>query len=216
MQYKKTSCLLLLTRMKLRMNVVLPFDDHDPNAVDDSASGSNEEEDQPNWSVLDLYEKLFLLQSNPLGLERVSCEEKVQIESLELFRDLKAPHKAFSLIRHWTAKSNARDHAFMVGCQPSHKTVVRNLYTRYNMNGLMPKEKQICLPHSNRTVSVVNFNASEVFASLLLCPTLNKDANFLFSNQKNLFAAPLCRHHKVIFGDFKKNWVKNIWLAKGD
>jgi hypothetical protein len=30
------------------MNVVLPFDDHDPNAVDDSASGSNEEEDQPN------------------------------------------------------------------------------------------------------------------------------------------------------------------------
>jgi hypothetical protein len=26
-------------------NVVLPFDDHDPDAVDDSASGSKEEED---------------------------------------------------------------------------------------------------------------------------------------------------------------------------
>jgi hypothetical protein len=77
-------------------NVVLPFDDHDPDAVDDSASGSKEEEDQPDRSVLDLYEKLFLLRSNPLGLERFSREEKVQIELLELLRELKAPLKAFS------------------------------------------------------------------------------------------------------------------------
>jgi hypothetical protein len=77
-------------------DVVLPFDDHNPNAFDDSASGSKEEEDQPDQSVLDLCEKLFLLQSNPLGLERFSREEKVQIELLELLRELKAPLKAFS------------------------------------------------------------------------------------------------------------------------
>jgi hypothetical protein len=34
-------------------NVVLPFDDNYPDAVDDSASGSNEEEDQADQSVLD-------------------------------------------------------------------------------------------------------------------------------------------------------------------
>ena len=40
----------------------------------------------------------FLLRSNPLGLERFSREEKVQIELLELLRELKAPLKAFSLL----------------------------------------------------------------------------------------------------------------------
>jgi hypothetical protein len=77
-------------------NVVLPFNNHYPDAVDDFASGSKEEEDQPGQSVLDLYEKLFLFQSNPLGLERFSCLEKVQIELLELLRELKAPLKAYS------------------------------------------------------------------------------------------------------------------------
>ena len=49
-------------------NVILLFDEHYPNAVADSASGSKKEEDQPDW--------------NPLGLERFSREEKVQIEFL--------------------------------------------------------------------------------------------------------------------------------------
>jgi hypothetical protein len=178
-------------------DVVLPFDDYDPDAVDDSASGSKEEEDRPDRSVLDLYEKLFLLRSNPLGLERFSREEKVQIELLELLGELKAPLKAFSRILHWAAKSNASGHVFKVGCQPSREKVVRNLYTRYNMNGLIPKEKQLYLPYSKRTVSVVYFNASEVFASLLSCPTLNKDANFLFDDQKDPFAAPLSRASHV-------------------
>ena len=84
-------------------DVVLPFDDHDPDADDDSASGSKEEEDRPDRSVLDLYETLFLLRSNPLGLQRFSREEKVQIELLELLRELKAPLKAFSRILHWAA-----------------------------------------------------------------------------------------------------------------
>ena len=129
-------------------DVVLPFDDYDPDAVDDSASGSKEEEDRPDRSVLDLYEKLFLLRSNPLGLERFSREEKVQIELLELLGELKAPLKAFSRILHWAAKSNASGHVFKVGCQPSREEVERNLYIRYNMNGLIPKEKQLYLPYS--------------------------------------------------------------------
>ncbi len=69
--------------------------------------------------------------------------------------------------------------------------MVRNLHARYNKIGLIPKEKRLYLPYSNRTVSAVYFNASEVFALLLLCPTLNKDANFLFDNQKDPFDAPL-------------------------
>jgi hypothetical protein len=57
------------------------------------------------------------------------------------------------------------------------------------MNGLIPKEKQLYLPYSQRTVSVVYFDASEVFTSLFSCPTLNKDECFLF-DRKNPFVAP--------------------------
>ncbi len=62
-------------------DVVLPCDDHFPDVADESASESKEEEDeeegegQPDRSVLNLYEELLLLRSNPLGLERFSRVE---------------------------------------------------------------------------------------------------------------------------------------------
>ena len=58
------------------------------------------------------------------------------------------------------------------------------------MNGLIPKEKQLYIPSSQRTVSVVYFDASEVFASLLSCPTLNQDENYLFDDANDPFVAP--------------------------
>ena len=67
---------------------------------------------------------------------------------------------------------------------------MKNLYERYNMNGLIPKEKQLYLPYSQMMVSVVYFDASDVFASLLSCPTLNQDENCLLDSAKDPFAAP--------------------------
>jgi hypothetical protein len=59
------------------------------------------------------------------------------------------------------------------------------------MNGLIPEEKQLYLPYSQRTLSIVFFDASEVFTLLLSCPTLNKDECFLFDDAKNPFVASL-------------------------
>jgi hypothetical protein len=53
------------------------FEDNHPDVP------SEEEEGHADHSVFDLYEKLFKLRSNPLGLERFSLEEKVQIELLQ-------------------------------------------------------------------------------------------------------------------------------------
>jgi len=168
-----------------------PFDDQTAASnIDDDHLESDEEEDQPDESVLHLYEELFLLRSNPLGLERFFREEKVQIELMQLLKDLKVPLKAFSLNLNWAAKSYERGHLFKVGCQPSREKVIKNLHQRYNMNGLIPKEKQLYLPYSKRTVSMVYFDASAVFASLLSCPTLNQDEYFLFHDQKDPFAQP--------------------------
>ncbi|KAI2498528.1 hypothetical protein MHU86_15988 [Fragilaria crotonensis] len=58
------------------------------------------------------------------------------------------------------------------------------------MKGLIPKEKQLYLPYSKRIVSMVYFDASQVFASLLSCPLLNRDENYLFHEHKDPFVEP--------------------------
>jgi hypothetical protein len=161
------------------------FEDNHPDVpVDHDVLENEEDKCQADHSVFDSYEKLLKLRSNPLGLERFSREERVQIELLQLLRDLKAPLKAFSVVLNWAAKSNASGHVFKEGYQPCREKVMRNLFEGYNMNGLIPKEKQLYLPNSQRTVSVVYLDASEVFTSLLSCPTLNTDECFFLMMQK--------------------------------
>jgi hypothetical protein len=114
--------------------------------ADDQDVSETEEEESPNLSVLDLYLKLFRLRANLLGLARFSREEKVQIELLQLPRDIKCPLKAFTLVLKWAAKSNVSGHMFREGCQLTRKKVITNMYKRYNMNGLTPEEKKLYLP----------------------------------------------------------------------
>ena len=114
-----------------------------------------EEDKGPDVSVLDLCLKLFKLRANPLGLARFSLEEKVQIELLDLLRKLNCPLKAFTLILKWAAKSNGSGHIFSDGFQQTRKKVITKLYERYNMNGLIPEEKLLYLPYTQRTVSMI-------------------------------------------------------------
>ena len=158
---------------------------------DDSATDTLLDEDgEPNKCVFKLYEELRELRSNPLGLDRFSREEKVHIELLQLLKVLKAPLNAFTQILNWAAQANNSGHTFHMGCQPSREKVVQKLYCRYNMQGLIPKEKQLYLPYSQRTVSMIYFDAAQVFASLLSCPLLNRDENFLFHPHDDPFVEP--------------------------
>lgn len=173
--------------------VAIDDDDGFPNDnidEEDVPSDASEGEEGPDAGVLDLYLKLFQLQDNPLGLARFSREEEVLIELLQLLKELHCPLKAFEIILKWAAKSNGSGHTFREGCQPSRSKVIANLYERYNMNGLIPKEKKLYLPYTQRTVSMIYFDAREVFASLLSCPTLNQDENYFFNDAKDPFIAP--------------------------
>ena len=148
----------------------------------------------PDEGVLELYEELLRLQSNPLSsLAKFSCEEKVHIELLQLLKDLKAPLSAFKHILNWAAKANENGHQFQTSCQPSRETVTKMLFSRYNMHGLVPKEKKLYLPYSKRIVTMVYFDARQVFASLLSCRSLNKDECFMFHEQGDPFAVPDAR-----------------------
>jgi hypothetical protein len=61
------------------------------------------------------------------------------------------------------------------------------------MNGLVPKEQKLYLPYSKRIVTMVYFDARQVFASLLSCRSLNKDERFMFHEQGDPFAEPDAR-----------------------
>jgi hypothetical protein len=125
---------------------------------------------------------------NPLSLDRFSGEEKAHKALLHLLKEL----KAFSGVLNWAAKANGQGHIFHPNCQPSHCRVVHNLYCRYNMKGLIPKEKLFYLLYSRRIVPMIYFNARNVCASLLSCPLLNRDKNYLFDlpPEKDPFVGP--------------------------
>ena len=123
---------------------------------------------QPDGSVLELYyEELSRLQANPLGLETYSRKEKVNIELLDILKDMNAPLNAFSQILTWAAKSNECGYIFKANCQPTRRKVVSKLYERYHMKGLIPMERKLYLSYLKRIVSMVFFDAREVF--LLHC-----------------------------------------------
>ena len=167
-------------------------DEEDVIAVEDAISSDEDEDEddereeitteagEPDTGVLELYRLLTNLRSNPLELARFSLEEQVYISLLQLLKEIKAPLNAFTRILNWAAKANDDGHQFQLDGVPTREKMIRNLFVRYNMKGLIPKEKSLYLPYSKRIVSMVYFDAREVFASLLSCPTINQDENFLF------------------------------------
>ena len=59
------------------------------------------------------------------------------------------------------------------------------------MKGLVPKDSFLYLPYSKRTVSMIYFDAREVFASFLSCMN-NSRQNFLFHGREGEpFSEPL-------------------------
>jgi hypothetical protein len=102
-----------------------------------------DEEGAPDRCVVKLYEELHELRLNPLGLDRFAREEMVHIELLHLLKELNSPLNAFTQILNWSAQANASRHIFQVDCQPLREKVIQKLYCRYNMKGLIPKEKQV-------------------------------------------------------------------------
>jgi hypothetical protein len=171
-------------------NFAPAFDGFDDDIdVDKEAADTFIPNSGPDKSVLELYEKLLLFCANPLDLDKFSQEEKVQIQLLHLLNELKAQlNNVFTAVLNWAAKANDCGYFFKVGGQPSSEKMIQKLYTRFNMKGLIPKEKQLYLPYSKQTVSMVNFDASEVYASLLSCPTPNKDELYMFHNKQDPFA----------------------------
>ncbi len=155
---------------------------------------SNAKTGKPDTSVFELYHLLSKLCSNPLKLAQFSKVEQVKILLLQLLKEIKAPLNAFTRILNWAAKSNEDGHQFQWDGMPTREKIIQNLYVRYNIQGLIPKEELLYLPYTKRIFSMIYFDAKEVFASLISCPpTINQDKNFLFHRREGAPFAELLR-----------------------
>jgi hypothetical protein len=56
---------------------------------------------------------------------------------------------------------------------------------RLNQDDFSPKTHQLYLPFSKGTIQVIYFDIKEVLKSLLTCPAINKDENYIFHDVAN-------------------------------
>jgi len=140
--------------------------------------------------MLEIFQSRSETHVNPLNLSLYTKEQEVHVKLLQLLQTMKAPLSAFSSILKWASSANELGHNFCVNNPPSREKVLKDLFHRFNMQGLRPREKSLYLPFTKRYVSIIYFDVREVLASLLMCPTLNQDCNFLFSDDDDPFAGP--------------------------
>jgi hypothetical protein len=124
-----------------------------------------------------------------------SDEERVLIDLLHTLKKLRTPLKAYSEILKWAVRSTSSGYSFREGPQTSRKFILSKMQSRMYQDKFTPHEHALYLPYSQAHVNVVYFDAKEVLHSLLTCPMLNKDDNYMFHDTRhpdtcNPFAKP--------------------------
>ncbi|KAI2491591.1 hypothetical protein MHU86_22963 [Fragilaria crotonensis] len=136
-----------------------------------------------------------------LELSLFSVEEKVQIDLLQTLKRLKAPMIAYDEVMKWAVRSCSEGHIFRDMPITSRKTVMDKLRGRVGLDSLTPIVKELYLPYSNCHIEVVYFSAHAVFSSLLSCPDLNQDENYIFHDPNNHHLDPFAKPSGSVLGD---------------
>jgi Plavaka transposase len=141
----------------------------------------------PDPSLLNLYNDInsVLYINNELPLNKFSVQEKVQVDLLRTLKRLKAPLKTFQEVLDWSERAKCAGYRFTEG-KPTRKSLLSKLQAMTHLNELQPQTKKLQLPHSKQTVEIVYFSAKAVMTSLLSCPQLNQDQNYLFNGDSPL------------------------------
>ena len=114
---------------------------------------------------------------------RLTKEEKTCIKLLDSLKRKKAPLNAYPDLLEWHLKETKqlREGESLKDTDKyfHRKTLMKHLMKRYNMEGLLPKQKQITLPFSKATVSIPYCDAADCIVSLLTDPRF-KVHDYLF------------------------------------
>jgi hypothetical protein len=180
------------------------------NQTDDNLDEVSQEEEVPlrgtlegnaeaeaNNSFMKYYKEMIKASNDVLGLDLLSTEEKYQGDLLRTLKRLKAPLKTYKEILDWAKRASMGGYHFNTD-RPTRSSLISKMLERHNMSGLEPIEKKLLFPQSKQVVNMVYFDAKAVFASLLTCPTLNHDDNYLFHGNSPLAPPPV---HMNYVGD---------------
>lgn len=160
-------------------NGIIQHDEEQSNILDGShdVAPDNNTNVLPDDSLLEMYDEI--INSDQNGIDELSTQELLQIDLLKTLMRLKAPIKAYKEVLDWAQRANETGFHFNAD-HPSREALLSKLQDRLNIQPLKPKEKLLFLPQSKRVVNMVYFDAKAVFASMLTCPILNQDDNYIF------------------------------------
>ena len=161
-------------------------------AIEDETSVHHDavaDEDSPDESLMKIYDETQTKSNAQINIEDMSTQEMFQIDLLKTLMRLKAPIKTYKEVLDWARRANESGFHFSAD-HPSREKLVSKLQDRLNISTLKPKEKHLLLPHSKKIVNMVYFDAKAVFASMLTCPVLNQDENYLFNGYDTPLTPP--------------------------
>jgi hypothetical protein len=135
-------------------------------------------------TILDSFEKRCKA-SKAFDVALFSIEERVLVDLLHTLKKLNTPMIAYGEILKWAVRSASSGYEFREGPQTSRKHIISKMQLRLNQDDFSPKTHQLYLPFSKGTIQVIYFDIKEVLKSLLTCPAINKDKNYIFHDAAN-------------------------------
>jgi hypothetical protein len=164
---------------------------------DSSSSESTTNEDTkpaarepPNQEILEQFRKYC--SDHKDNFLKLSKEDITCIKLMDVLRR-KAPLHAYESVLQWHLKETGklREHQSLQDIETYHhrKTLMKNLFPRYNLLGLIPKEKKVRLPSSKAVVSIPVREAADCIVSLLTDPRF-EDTDYLFFHDDPLAPPP--------------------------
>jgi len=129
---------------------------------------------------------------NPDGLP-VTNEYLVLTSLAQLLRKCNAPLKLFDDVLEWAYSSSqlpgfACHHKKL----PLRETYTSSLFRRFNLTGIAPIKEEVVLPDTGSVVELVTHDVESLILSILTCPRIMSDENFLFTDD-DPFAPPPAR-----------------------
>jgi hypothetical protein len=162
-------------------------------AQDVDAAGNNLNEEDMK-ALLDSFQGIFVSHQEHQKKHFLSMseEEKAAIRLLKLLKKAKAPLYIYKDIVKWATKAAINGVFTDLGGNklPSRSQMLKNVATRFNMEGLAPKTSLLHLPNANVSIKVTKFDTEAVLLNMLSDPAVFTEENMQYFNRDNPMEPP--------------------------
>lgn len=166
-------------------------EDADPSLPDSGDEGAEVGPDDDPAILEDLLQKHEeYLAANPAGLPLTSVF-LVQTSLFRLLKSCNAPLKMFDEVLAWAHESSLlAGFSFKEKKLPGRDAYTTGLFSRFNLAGIAPIKEKVVLPDTKATVELVTHDVKSLLLSILTCPRIMHDDNFLFTDDNPMAPPP--------------------------